>query len=113
MGTIRWRLAIWYAVALMLSLAGFGAAVASELRKPNVPALDAQLGNERDLAINYLVESYRVLGSLVPASTQALAPAIAAGCRAFATISSSVTAPGASCTSPTPRRRCASPTCSD
>ena len=83
MGTIRWRLAIWYAVALMLSLAGFGAAVASELRKPNVPALDAQLGNERDLAINYLVESYRVLGSLVPASTQALAPAIAAGLQGF------------------------------
>ena len=83
MGTIRWRLAIWYAVALILSLAGFGAAVASELRKPNIPALDAQLVNERDLAINYLVESYRVLGSLVPPSTQALAPAIAAGLQGF------------------------------
>jgi two-component system, OmpR family, sensor kinase len=83
MGTIRWRLAIWYAVALMLSLAGFGAAVASALRKPNVAALDAQLGNERALAINYLVESYRVLGSLVPPGTQALEPSIAAGLQGF------------------------------
>jgi signal transduction histidine kinase len=83
MRTIRGRLAVWYAVALMLSLAGFGAAVASALRKPNVAALDAQLGNERALAINYLVESYRVLGSLVPPGTQALAPAIAAGLQGF------------------------------
>jgi signal transduction histidine kinase len=83
MGTIRWRLAIWYAVALMLSLAGFGVAVASALRKPNVAALDAQLGNERALAINYLVESYRVLGSLVPPGAQALAPSIAAGLQGF------------------------------
>jgi signal transduction histidine kinase len=83
MGTIRWRLAIWYAVALMLSLAGFGVAVASALRKPNVAALDAQLGNERALAINYLVESYRVLGSLVQPGAQALAPSIAAGLQGF------------------------------
>jgi len=67
----------------MLSLAGFGAAVASELRKPNLPALDAQLGNERDLAVNYLGESYRVLGSLVPPASRALAPSIAAGLQGF------------------------------
>jgi len=83
MGTIRWRLAVWYAVALMLSLAGFGAAVASALRKPSIAALDAQLGNERALAINYLVESYRVLGSLVPPGAQALEPSIAAGLQGF------------------------------
>jgi two-component system, OmpR family, sensor kinase len=83
MGTIRWRLAVWYAVSLMLSLAGFGAAVASALRQPNIAALDAQLGNERALAINYLVESYRVLGSLVPPGAQALAPSIAAGLQGF------------------------------
>jgi len=83
MGTVRWRLAVWYAVALMLSLAGFGAAVASALRKPNIAALDAQLGNERALAINYLVESYRVLGSLVPPGAQALEPSIAAGLQGF------------------------------
>lgn len=83
MRTIRWQLTGWYAVALFLSLAGFGLAVASELRKPNLRALDAQLSSERDLATNYLVESYRVLGSLMVPDATALAAGIAAGLQGF------------------------------
>jgi signal transduction histidine kinase len=83
MGTIRWRLTVWYAVALFLSLAGFGAAVASELAKPNLDVLDGQLDGERDLAVNYLAESYRVLGSLVVPDQPALAAGIAAGLQGF------------------------------
>ncbi|HEX5634004.1 MAG TPA: ATP-binding protein [Gemmatimonadales bacterium] len=83
MGTVRWRLTVWYAVALFLSLAGFGAAVASELGKPNLDVLDGQLDSERDLAVNYLAESYRVLGSLVVPDATALSAGIAAGLQGF------------------------------
>ncbi len=80
MASIRSRLAVGYAVALLLSLAGFGAAVYYELRKPNLSGVDQGLAGERDLAVNYLTESHRVLGPLVMQSVPpTLAPGIASG----------------------------------
>ena len=67
-GSIRRRLALGYAAALSLTLAVFGTLVYLELRKPSLAALDQQLAGERDLALNYLTESHRVLGTLVLSS---------------------------------------------
>lgn len=80
MSSIRSRLATGYAVTLLLTLGGFCAAVYYELRKPSISGLDAQLAGERDLAVQYLSESHRVLGRLVPpGGSPALAPEVAAG----------------------------------
>ena len=80
MSSIRSRLATGYAVTLLLTLGGFCAAVYYELRKPSISGLDAQLAGERDLAVQYLSESHRVLGRLVPpGGSPALAPGVAAG----------------------------------
>jgi len=80
MNSIRSRLAVGYAVTLLLTLAGFCAAVYYELRKPSISGLDHELAGERDLAIQYLTESHRVLGPLVqPSVSPALAPGVAAG----------------------------------
>lgn len=79
-GSIRRRLALGYAVALILTLAGFGLLVYLELRKPSLAALDQQLASERDLALNYLTESHRVLGSLIVESVPpSLTPTVGAG----------------------------------
>ena len=80
MSSIRSRLATGYAVTLLLTLLGFGAAVYYELRKPSISGLDAQLISERDLAVQYLSESHRVLGRLVPpGGSPTLALGVAAG----------------------------------
>jgi signal transduction histidine kinase len=80
MSSIRSRLAVGYAVTLLLTLGGFCAAVYYELRKPSISGLDAQLLGERDLAVQYLSESYRVLGNLVPPGVSpALDRGVAAG----------------------------------
>ncbi len=84
MGTIRWRLALGYAVALVLSLAAFGAAVYYELRQPSAADIDQRLALERDFAANYLSDSYRILGTLVlPDSFPTLAPSVASSFQAF------------------------------
>ena len=80
MSSIRSRLAVGYAVTLLLTLGGFCAAVYYELRKPSISGLDSQLAGERDLHVQYLSESHRVLGDLVPpGGSRALAPGVAAG----------------------------------
>jgi len=80
MSSIRSRLAVGYAVTLLLTLGGFCAAVYYELRKPSLSGLDTQLAGERDLAVHYLSESYRVLGDLVPpGGSPSLDPGVAAG----------------------------------
>lgn len=80
MSSIRSRLAVGYAVTLLLTLGGFCAAVYLELRKPSISGLDQELARERDLAIQYLTESHRVLGPLVePGVSPALARGVAAG----------------------------------
>ncbi len=83
MGTIRWRLALGYSIALVLSLAAFGAAVYYELHQPSAADIDERLALERDFAANYLSDSYRILGTLVlPDSFPTLAPSIASSFQA-------------------------------
>ncbi len=80
MSSIRSRLASGYAVTLLLTLGGFCAAVYYELRKPSISGLDRELAGERDLAVQYLSESHRVLGPLVkPSVSPVLDPGVAAG----------------------------------
>lgn len=80
MSSIRSRLAVGYAVAMLVTLGGFCAAVYYELRKPSISGLDQELADERDLAVRYLTESHRVLGRLVqPSVSPSLEPGIAAG----------------------------------
>jgi signal transduction histidine kinase len=84
MTTIRRRLAFWYTVALGLTLLGFGAALYYERRQSTLDELDRRLSLETDLAKRWLVESYRVLGPLVPNPTSpALDPGISAYLEAF------------------------------
>lgn len=80
MSSIRSRLAVGYAVTLLLTLGVFCAAVYYELRKPSISGLDQGLAGERELAIQYLTESHRVLGPLViQGVSPTLAPGVAAG----------------------------------
>ena len=84
MTTIRRRLAFWYTVALGLTLLGFGAALYYERQQSTLAELDRRLSLEADIATRWLVESYRVLGPLVPdASIPALDPGISAYLEAF------------------------------
>jgi signal transduction histidine kinase len=84
MTTIRRRLAFWYTVALGLTLLGFGAALYYERRQSTLEELDRRLLLEADIAKRWLVESYRVLGPLVPNPTSpALDPGISAYLEAF------------------------------
>jgi two-component system OmpR family sensor kinase len=84
MGTIRRRLALWYTVALGITLIAFGGALYLERGQSSLRELDRRLSLESDLANRWLVESYRVLGSLVsgPASPS-LDPGISAYLEAF------------------------------
>ena len=115
MSSIRSRLAVGYAVTLLLTLGGFCAAVYYELRKPSMimSGLDAQLASERDLAVQYLSESHRVLGEPRAAGRVARPdgrtwpPAF----RACATTSWWSIPRAASCTPPIPSPRSRSPTC--
>jgi two-component system OmpR family sensor kinase len=84
MTTIRRRLAFWYTVALGITVVGFGGALYLERGQSSVRELDRRLGLESDLATRWLVESYRVLGSLVGSPTNpSLAPGISAYLEAF------------------------------
>ncbi|HEU5170388.1 MAG TPA: ATP-binding protein [Gemmatimonadales bacterium] len=84
MSTIRRRLAVWYTVALGVTLLAFGAALYYERRQSALAELDQRLALEADLAQRWLVESYRVLGQLVPESgSPALDPGISAYLEAF------------------------------
>ena len=84
MTAIRRRLAFWYTVALGLTMLAFGAALYYERRQSSVEELDRRLALEADLAQRWLVESYRVLGPLVPdLSSPALDPGISAYLEAF------------------------------
>ncbi len=84
MTTIRRRLAFWYTVALGLTVIAFGAALYYERRQSSLEELDQRLALEADLAQRWLIESYRVLGPLVPnTSRPALDPGIGAYLEAF------------------------------
>jgi signal transduction histidine kinase len=62
MTTIRGRLTIWFTVAMMVVMLGFGAAVVFERRHPSYPELDDRLSLEADFASGWLAEQTRVLG---------------------------------------------------
>ena len=84
MSTIRRRLALWYTVALGITVVGFGAALYLERRQSSLQELDRRLSLESDLAKRWLVESYHVLGRLVsPTSGASLDPGISAYLEAF------------------------------
>ncbi|HZM27269.1 MAG TPA: hypothetical protein VFB89_07920, partial [Gemmatimonadales bacterium] len=84
MTTIRRRLAFWYTVALGITVVAFGGALYLERGQSSVRELDRRLGLESDLATRWLVESYRVLGSLIGGPTNpSLAPGISAYLEAF------------------------------
>jgi signal transduction histidine kinase len=84
MTAIRRRLAFWYTVALGLTMLAFGAALYYERRQSSLQELDQRLALEADLAQRWLVESFRVLGPLVPdLSSPALDPGISAYLEAF------------------------------
>jgi two-component system OmpR family sensor kinase len=84
MATIRRRLALWYTVALGITLVAFGGALYIERGQSSLRELDRRLALESDLANRWLVESYRVLGSLVSgAASPSLDPGISAYLEAF------------------------------
>lgn len=84
MSTIRRRLALWYTVALGITVVAFGAALYLERRQSSLQELDRRLSLESDLAKRWLVESYHVLGRLVnPTPGASLDPGISAYLEAF------------------------------
>lgn len=68
--SIRARLTVWYAVALLLTLAVFGGTIYVNPPEPSVGELDRRTGRDADFAAHYLTESYRVLGRLVDPDSQ-------------------------------------------
>ncbi len=84
MTTIRRRLALWYTVALGVTVVAFGAALYFERRQSSLHELDRRLSLEADLATRWLVESYQVLGRLVSQTpSPSLDPGISAYLEAF------------------------------
>jgi signal transduction histidine kinase len=65
MTTIRRRLAVWYTVALAVTVLAFGTALYIERRQASVRELDQRLSLESDLAHRWLTQSYKVLGRIV------------------------------------------------
>ncbi len=80
MTTIRWRLTLWYTVALAVTMLAFGAALYLERRQSGIKELDQRLSLEADLAHRWLTESYKILGRIVTTngSNPALDPGISA-----------------------------------
>ena len=80
MTTIRWRLTVWYTVALAVTVLAFGTALYVERRQASVRELDQRLSLESDLANRWLTQSYKVLGRIVTnvGLRPALEPAISA-----------------------------------
>jgi signal transduction histidine kinase len=80
MTTIRWRLTLWYTVALAVTVLAFGTALYLERKQSGIKELDQRLSLEADLAHRWLTESYKVLGRIVTTSgsNPALDPGISA-----------------------------------
>jgi len=80
MTTIRWRLTVWYTVALAVTVLAFGTALYVERRQASVRELDQRLSLESELAHRWLTQSYKVLGRIVTnvGLRPALDPAISA-----------------------------------
>jgi signal transduction histidine kinase len=80
MTTIRWRLTVWYTVALAVTVLAFGTALYVERRQASVRELDQRLSLESELAHRWLTQSYKVLGRIVTnvGLRPALEPAISA-----------------------------------
>ncbi|HXG45642.1 MAG TPA: HAMP domain-containing sensor histidine kinase [Gemmatimonadales bacterium] len=73
MASIRRRLTIWYAVALGVSVAAFGAALYFERRRSSLRELDERLELEGQLAAQYFINSQYFLGrTLDPGETPTL-----------------------------------------
>lgn len=75
---IRGRLTLSFTIALLLALAGFGAALYYELKQPSVIALDERTGLEMKFALNWLQGSYRLVGPLV-VSQDSMPPTLNSG----------------------------------
>jgi two-component system OmpR family sensor kinase len=67
--TIRGRLTLWYAAALILSLAVFGVVLYLARRSASYQELDRRIQSEADLTAGILAESYRARGVLVEKDT--------------------------------------------
>src|SRR6267378_8494455 len=69
MESIRGRLTIWYATALILSIAVFAVVLYFARRSATYQDLDRRIQSEADLTAGILVESYRARGALVEKDT--------------------------------------------
>ena len=81
MGSIRGRLTVWYATALIISLAIFAVALYFARRSATYQDLDRRIQSEADLTAGILAESYRSRGVLVEKDTAGrpvLTPEVAA-----------------------------------
>ena len=69
MASIRGRLTLWYAAALILSLAVFAVVLYFARRSASYQDLDRRIQSEADLTAGILAESYRARGVLVEPDT--------------------------------------------
>ena len=69
MESIRGRLTLWYATALILSLAAFAVVLYLARRSASYQDLDSRIQSEADLTAGILAESYRARGVLVEPDT--------------------------------------------
>ncbi len=69
MESIRGRLTLWYATALILSLAVFAVVLYFARRSASYQDLDSRIQSESDLTAGILAESYRARGVLVEPDT--------------------------------------------
>lgn len=67
MRTLRGRMTAWFAAALVLAMMVFAVALYTELRRPSLIELDDRVQLESQLGLRWLIESHRVIGSLVRA----------------------------------------------
>ena len=73
MSSIRRRLTVWYAVALLASVGAFGGALYFERRRSSVRELDERLSLEGNLAAQYYIGYQQKLGRLLaPGETPGL-----------------------------------------
>src|SRR6266487_6676323 len=81
MESIRGRLTLWYAAALILSLAVFAVVLYFARRSASFQDLERRIQSEADLTAGILAESYRARGVLVERDTAGrpvLTPEVAA-----------------------------------
>src|SRR3989442_9915537 len=69
MESIRGRLTVWYAPALILSIAVFAVVLYFARRSATYQDLDRRIQSEADLSAGILAESYRARGVLVERDT--------------------------------------------